>query len=290
VKQKGVDAWTNFPLSSYITSEDELPLTFLPLSNNFRENLAQKRARNYWGVPNSWSILEISLRVLNIPKAPWARLHLLLLFRSHQPSRADVNRARHFGHVHWWSKSWALQWHLSNWHHTAFTTTKITYEKPTTQQAIQALETRARKTQLELSLQFSNSGASPTLRKIKQFFGIAYVHLGTNIIRPPTADARRAIGGTSGQTLTISRTTTVGSGNCTIGEEEKNKNARENPYKGGRCIHINARTNRREIKVTTLRLLPLVHPFSVYSQLIWGICRTMGDRASKELVSKTYTI
>lgn len=45
VKRKGPDAWTNFPLSSYITSEDELPLTYLPISNNFRDNLTYKRTK-----------------------------------------------------------------------------------------------------------------------------------------------------------------------------------------------------------------------------------------------------
>ncbi|KAG0625951.1 hypothetical protein M758_2G090800, partial [Ceratodon purpureus] len=41
VKRRGNEAWTNFPLSSYI----ELPLTFLPISNNFRDNLTYKRTK-----------------------------------------------------------------------------------------------------------------------------------------------------------------------------------------------------------------------------------------------------
>lgn len=61
VKRKGPEAWTNFPLTSYFTSKDqELPVSFLPISNNFRDNLTYKRTKP--DVAFSWQLVVRSSR------------------------------------------------------------------------------------------------------------------------------------------------------------------------------------------------------------------------------------
>lgn len=86
------------------------------------------------------------------------------------------------------------------------------------QQTIQPLETRARICESK----FPYNSATV---EMKQFFGIAYVHFGTEY--HPTSDLRRA----TGDRWNIRTDANDFEKHYTVREEKNNNNARENPYK-----------------------------------------------------------